>query len=110
MRPGAPLILETINPSCWMAFFETYLRDPTHKQAIHAETLKYLVEASGFTSADVHFRSPVAAEDRLVRVTEGGTGPGVDGVAQLAAALNDHADKLNRRLFSSMDYVVVARR
>ena len=27
MRAGAPLILETINPACWMAFFETYLRD-----------------------------------------------------------------------------------
>lgn len=22
MRPGAPLVLETINPACWMAFFE----------------------------------------------------------------------------------------
>jgi hypothetical protein len=30
--------------------------------------------------------------------------------AALAAAINDHADKLNARLFSSMDYVVVARR
>ena len=39
MRPGAPLILETINPACWMAFFETYLRDLTHQQPLHAETL-----------------------------------------------------------------------
>jgi hypothetical protein len=28
----------------------------------------------------------------------------------LTAAVNAHADKLNPRLFSSMDYVVVARR
>jgi SAM-dependent methyltransferase len=110
MRPGAPLILETINPSCWMAFFETYLRDPTHRQPIHPETLKYLVEASGFTRADVQFRAPVPEEDRLSRA------PGPSGelqapdLARLAAALNDHADKLNRRLFSFMDYVVVARR
>ena len=26
MAPGAPLVLETINPNCWMAFFETYIQ------------------------------------------------------------------------------------
>src|SRR6185369_2981780 len=27
LKPGAPLVLETINPACWMAFFESYIRD-----------------------------------------------------------------------------------
>jgi len=31
-------------------------------------------------------------------------------VAPVVDALNDHASKLNRRLFSSMDYVVIGRR
>ncbi len=106
MRPGAPLVLETINVNCWMAFFETYLRDPTHQQPLHPDTLKLLVQSSGFSDVNVQFRAPVSAEDRLDRVTEAGTGP----LAELAAALNAHADKLNRRLFSSMDYVVIARR
>ena len=68
MRPGAPMVLETINPACWMAFFETYIRDVTHKQPLHPETLRYLVQASGFTSVDVQFRSPVRESDRLARV------------------------------------------
>ena len=102
MRPGAPLVLETINVNCWMAFFETYLRDPTHQQPLHPDTLKLLVQSSGFSDVNVQFRAPVSAEDRLDRVTAAGTGP----LAELAAALNAHADKLNRRLFSSMDYVV----
>lgn len=108
MRPGAPLILETINPSCWMAFFETYLRDPTHKQAIHAETLQYLVAASGFREVDVQFRAPVSEADQLTHVaaTEG-NGVVVDA---LLRAVNDHADQLNRRLFSFMDYAVIAKR
>jgi hypothetical protein len=33
-----------------------------------------------------------------------------EGLAQVVAALNAQADKLNARLFSSMDYVVIARR
>jgi SAM-dependent methyltransferase len=113
MRPGAPLILETLNPACWMAFFECYIRDLTHQRPLHPETLRYLVEASGFTSVDVQYRQPVTDDDRLDRValpamsTAGGDSA---RLAELATALNAHADKLNRRLFSSMDYAVVARR
>src|SRR5262249_24068450 len=39
LRGGAPLVLETINPACWMAFFETFIRDPTHERPLHPETL-----------------------------------------------------------------------
>jgi hypothetical protein len=112
MRPGAPLILETINPACWMAFFETYIRDLTHKRPLHPDTLQYLVQASGFGSVDVQFREPVPEADRLERVklvADSKTALPAN-MAQLADALNAHADKLNARLFSSMDYVVIARR
>lgn len=112
LRPGAPMVLETINPACWMAFFETYIRDVTHKQPLHPETLRYLVQTSGFTGVDVHFRSPVRESDRLDRVS------GADAVlagapaalTRVIDAVNDHAEKLNSRLFSSMDYAIVARR
>jgi hypothetical protein len=70
------------------------------------------VQASGFSAVDVRFRRPVSDSDRLERVARP-TGPareGTDDVAMLANVLNGHADKLNARLFSSMDYVVIARR
>ena len=112
MRPGAPLILETVNPACWMAFFETYIRDLSHQRPLHPDTLRYLVQASGFSSVDVQFRRPVGDTDRLERVARPATPAreGAEDVARLAEALNAHADKLNARLFSSMDYVVIARR
>jgi hypothetical protein len=91
-----------------MAFFETYIRDPTHAQPLHPDTLRYLVQATGFTSVNIEYRAPVTASDRLDRVS---TPTGVDAAtAAIAAAVNDHADKLNARLFSSMDYAVIARR
>jgi O-antigen chain-terminating methyltransferase len=108
MRPGAPLVLETINPACWMAFFETYIRDPTHVRPLHPETLRYLVQASGFSSVDVQYRQPVREGDRLAHAALGPDGG--EAATRLATAVNDHADKLNARLFSSMDYAVVARR
>jgi SAM-dependent methyltransferase len=112
LRPGAPLILETINPACWMAFFETYIRDLTHQRPLHPDTLRFLVESTGFTSVAVQFRQPVGEGDKLPRVKIlGDTGTILPrNLAQLADALNAHADKLNARLFSSMDYAVIARR
>jgi O-antigen chain-terminating methyltransferase len=108
MRPGAPIVLETINAACWMAFFETYIRDLTHRRPLHPDTLAYLVQASGFGAVDVRFRQPVAAADRLAEVpVPEGTDP---SVARIAQALNAHAQQLNARLFSSMDYAVVGRR
>jgi SAM-dependent methyltransferase len=116
LRPGAPLVLETINPACWSAFFETYIRDLTHQRPLHPDTLKYLVQASGFVQADVQFRQPVRPEDRLDRVAvapqrgDQASGNESPAVQALIAAVNAHADKLNARMFSSFDYVVIARR
>ena len=113
LRPGAPLVLETINAACWMAFFETYLRDITHRQALHPDTLRFLVQTSGFTNVDVRFREPVRDADRLERVVPAGADAAMaqsPALGALVAAVNAHADKLNARLFSSMDYAVVARR
>jgi SAM-dependent methyltransferase len=112
MRAGAPLILETINVACWMAFFETYIRDLTHQRPLHPDTLQYLVQASGFTSVDVQYRAPVGDGDRLAYASMAGdpTDALPAFATHLADTLNAHADKLNARLFSSMDYVVIARR
>ena len=109
LRPGAPIVLETINPACWMAFFEAYIRDLTHAQPLHPDTLRFLVQASGFSSVDVQYRSPVSDADRLETVKRPGSGE-PPALAEAIAAINAHADKLNTRLFSYMDYAVVARR
>ena len=108
LRPGAPIVLETLNPACWLAFFETYLRDPTHQQPLHPDTLRFLVQASGFSAVDVHFKRPVSEDDRLNPVADR---PGADAAwTALATAVNAQADKLNARLFSFTDYVLIARR
>jgi O-antigen chain-terminating methyltransferase len=109
LRPGGPLVLETINPACWMAFFEAYIRDLTHARPLHPDTLRYLAQASGFRGVNIEYRAPVTEGDRLDRVSA--PSANTDAVtASIAAAVNAHADKLNARLFSSMDYAVIARR
>ena len=102
LRPGAPLVLETLNPACWVAFFESFIRDITHVWPLHPETLKYLVTASGFASSRIEFRSPVPPQDKLQRVAAAGVLP-----ADAVELLNANVDKLNARLFTFLDYAVV---
>jgi SAM-dependent methyltransferase len=108
LRPAGRLVLETLNPACWAAFFDSYIRDITHEWPLHPETLKYLVLASGFTKAAIEFRSPVAEQDRLQRVAV--TGDAGARVADLAETFNSNVEKLNSRMFTYRDYAVVAER
>jgi SAM-dependent methyltransferase len=106
LRPGGRLVLETLNPACWVAFFESYIRDITHRWPLHPETLKYLVTASGFTRASIEWRSPVPEQDRLQPVA---LSAGADVVlGDLAEAFNGNVAKLNARLFTHLDYAVIA--
>ena len=106
LERGGHLILETINPACWTAFFESYIRDITHRCALHPETLKYLTVASGFTRADIEFRSPVPPQDRLQPVALSESADAV--VRNLTDAFNGNVEKLNARMFTHMDYAVIA--
>ena len=63
--PGAPIVLETINPACWFAFFESYIRDITHVRPLHPDTLKYLLVASGFQQVEIRYRAPYPETDKL---------------------------------------------
>jgi O-antigen chain-terminating methyltransferase len=108
LAPGGHLVLETVNAGCWVAFFESYIRDITHVRPLHPDTLQYLVVASGFPAAAIEYRSPVAEEDRLQAVA---VPPTADtALADLVEAFNANVERLNARIFTNLDYAVVAER
>jgi len=111
IRPGGRIILETINPSCWVAFFESFIRDLTHVKPIHPETLQYLLQASGFSNVEIVYRAPIAPEGRLQKVTArpkhfGDTAP--DSLTELVSSFNHNVDRLNDRMFSYQDFAAIA--
>ena len=108
VRPGGPVVLETLNPACWTAFFESYIRDITHRWPLHPDTLRYFVLASGFATATVEWRSPVPLQDRLQAVAVPVTAE--PALRDLAEVFNGNVEKVNARMFTHMDYAVVARR
>jgi SAM-dependent methyltransferase len=108
IRPGGLIVLETINPTSWVAFFESYIRDLTHVRPLHPETMQYLLRVSGFSDVRIQFSSPVAPEARLARAQAPATGDA--DLAEVVNTLNDNVDRLNGRLFSYQDYAVIGRR
>jgi len=104
LRPGSPIVLETINPACWFAFFESYIRDITHVRPIHPDTLSYLLIATGFQHVDVRYRSPYPEHDKLQHMAPNASlGDAVD-------TLNANVDRINRLLFTWLDYAAIGRR
>jgi SAM-dependent methyltransferase len=113
VRPGGRIVLETINPSCWVAFFESFIRDLTHVKPIHPETLQYLLQASGFVNVEIVYRAPIAPDGRLRKVTArpehfGDTAP--DALTELVSSFNSNVDRLNDRMFSYQDFAAIATR
>lgn len=106
LRPGAAIVLETINPACWYAFFSSYIRDYTHKQPLHPETLGFLLSASGFQQVDLRYLAPVADTQKLQRLA---TLPGTP-LADVVESLNANLDRLNGLLFACQDYAAIGRR
>ena len=113
LRPGSRVVLETINPASWTAFFSAYMRDVTHRHPLHPDTLAYLLRASGFVGVSVVYRSPVpdAAKLRRAEIDPGlAATPAGGAFSALADAVNQHAELLNGLIFAEQDYAAIARR
>ena len=104
LRPGAPIVLETINPACWFAFFESYIRDITHVRPLHPDTLKFLLIASGFQQIEIRYRAPYPEHEKLQPL------PASAALADSIDTINANVEKINRLLFTHLDYAAIGRR
>lgn len=96
LRPGAVLLLETINPLSVFALSRIYFLDPTHRSPLHPEYMRYLLENSGFSSVDILYGAEPETE-KLAAIEPG---------APQALAFNGNVDRLNQLLFSPCEYAV----
>ena len=96
LRPGSPLLLETINPLSLFALSRIYFLDPTHCQPLHPEYMRYLLENSGFSAVEIIFTAEPENEKLRAIAPEN----------SLAQPFNDNVDRLNQLLFSACEYAV----
>jgi O-antigen chain-terminating methyltransferase len=101
LAPGAALILETPNPTCLMVFADTFYRDFSHVQPLHPETMRFLLETTGFQAVEVRFSGSVDDAMKIPRLDVLGT-----GIERFNAAI----ERLNALLFGFLDYAVIGRK
>lgn len=103
---GGVMILETLNPSSLAVLAKSYYRDLDHKQPIHPEYLKQLVEMAGFESVELHYLHPFSPEEKPPLL------PSAEelGISEQAhAALARRFEHIESLLYGAQDYYVVAR-
>jgi O-antigen chain-terminating methyltransferase len=115
LQAGAPIVLETINTACWLAFFSSYLRDFTHVRPMHPETLQYLLRAAGFTRVDIRYSAPVPDHMKMKTIdlpadVLGSSDVTAVALAQVAHTVNANAVILNNLMFTHLDYAAVGYR
>ena len=115
LQPGAPIVLETINAACWLAFFSSYIRDFTHVRPVHPETLQYLLRASGFERVEIRYSAPVPDQVKMKTIdlpadVLGSPDSSAIALTEIAHALNANAVVLNNLMFTHLDYAAVGYR
>jgi 2-polyprenyl-3-methyl-5-hydroxy-6-metoxy-1,4-benzoquinol methylase len=97
LRPGAPLLLETINPECLFALTRNFFLDPTHIRPVHPEMLRFAFENKGFRDVQVQFSGPV--EGKYIAQPSWPTDATPHNVTEALLALNHFA-------FGFQDYAI----
>ena len=115
LQHGAPIVIETINPACWLAFFSSYIRDLTHVRPVHPDTLQYLLRASGFERVEIRYSAPVPEVMKMKTVdvpveVQASTDATAVALARIAHAVSANAIILNSLMFTHLDYAAVGYR
>lgn len=100
LAPGGTLVLETVNPLSVFALVQVYYLDPSHRNPIHPQALKFMLETAGFANVEITFSSPLEKE-KLQPL------PGAD---ERTSVLNRNIDSLNDLLFAPVNYAAIARK
>jgi len=103
LKPGSPLVIETINPECFFALCRNFFLDPTHVRPVHPEMLRFLLESVHFENVELQFSSPANLGQPTPKLTLPLPGPDLD-------RFNHVLEQMNKLLFGYQDYAVVGHR
>lgn len=98
LQPNACILLETINVQALYGYLNYFYMDLSHERPVHPETLKFILEAEGFSNIQILYSSPV--EDMAI--------PPLHINNEENSEFNRYIDKLNNFLYGPQDYAVIA--
>lgn len=97
LSPGGRLILETVNPTSVFALVQVYFLDLSHAQPIHPLALQFLLEIHGFEQTRLIYGELPQTEQLEA----------VSAASEIGEIFNRNMDKLNKLLYSPLNYAVM---
>lgn len=101
LEDGKFIVLETINIKSLSVFANSAYKDPTHRNFLHPEALKFILESIGFRDIEFIFSGEFDENEKLQKI---------DGKTDADRIYNSNLDKLNELLFAPQDYAVIAKK
>lgn len=105
LKPGAKIILETINPQSLLALSSNYFRDPTHVWPMHPDTLGYMATLAGLAVVETRYLSPVSPNQLLREIPIDTTLK--SNVTEALQRINANIAQLNKLLYGFQDYCLI---
>ena len=103
---GGKVIFETINSESILALSHNYFRDPTHTAPLHPETMKFILEISGFKNVQITKLSPYPEGAMLAKLEYQDYMP--PRWQELITLINRNFQQLNSLIYGHQDYSIVA--
>jgi len=97
LSPASHIILETINSASVFSLVQIYFLDLSHQKPVHPQTLKFLLESTGFEKVEIKYSFPLEKE-KLQDL------PGSD---EFTSILNQNIDNLNKLLYAPPNYAAI---
>jgi 2-polyprenyl-3-methyl-5-hydroxy-6-metoxy-1,4-benzoquinol methylase len=94
LKAGGAVVFETINPASVFALVQIYFLDLSHQKPIHPQTLKFMLESSGFEDVEISYSQSLEEEQLQT----------LPGAGETASILNRNIDNLNRLLYAPPNY------
>lgn len=104
---GHHIIVETVNPLSLFSLANFYI-DLSHKNPLHPDTMRFLLQFAGFREIQTEFLAPVPEDGRLKKIDS----KSIDVREERGwiDIYNRNIDMLNDVIFGAQDYFVVGKK
>lgn len=107
MKYGFYIIIETVNPLSLFSLANFYI-DLSHVKPVHPETLKFLLDTTGFRGIEIKFLSSVPSEMKLQKLSDNSSFS--ESSKLMIEIYNQNIDLINNALYGAQDYAVIGKK
>jgi 2-polyprenyl-3-methyl-5-hydroxy-6-metoxy-1,4-benzoquinol methylase len=107
MKYGFYIIIETVNPLSLFSLANFFI-DLSHVKPVHPETLKFLLDTTGFREIETKFLSSVPSEMKLQKLSDNSSSADIS--KSMIEICNQNIDLINNALYGAQDYAVIGKK